>query len=285
MSRAMCPECFARRASEEKKTRMTTNKKRRAADAESLWKSQSIQFVWFPKEVNGSMAESLFLTITGSEPDTVLTSKAVSQRNPILGQAHGQSDTLRTVVEVRPGRIDLHLLPAESFDGEDDGADDLPTAETIDSVLSALSDRVSEIIGPVTRLSIALKSREERDNYEQAANDGIQAFGMNFGLTNFTDFQAQINKRLRVDGMPELNRLVRFSVESLQKLSLEVGRANESRVIPIEQERIYSAMLLDFNTVVDGAEIDARKCREIFSFIAEEAIRFAAIRKVDALSP
>ena len=251
----------------------------------SIWNSQSIQFVWFPKSVEHIDADQLYQSLVGQPPDNFQRSKAPSPRMPFLSLATGEFDNKSFTVQVNPARVDLIANATPNVDGDPDVDISIDTVGTIEYLLARVKAGSASSIKQNTRLAIAVHLIKQMPDLPASVSSIFESCDISMNADGYSDVNVQMNKRKVLDNGTSINRLIRFATEVHRAFTLSIDPSTGPQVsdIPVGSEKILSALHLDFNTIPDGNEIPDSSTFTILAQIADELIRVGSSARTSAL--
>ncbi|MEQ9241225.1 hypothetical protein [Roseovarius indicus] len=241
-----------------------------------MWNAQSFQIVWFPVSVEGLSAKSIFENLLDREPDTTETSRVPSQKTPFFSRSLAEINALRHVIVVAPGRVDWHIEPVLDED-ESPYSRLFNSVETVEFVMKRVVGLPPETIGDVNRVSVISTLLRPMSSFEETSSEFVAMTGLPVVSEGAMDLSLQINKRKLISGGVSINRLVKFSTETLSRLviNLDAQQGKAASAAPSNEELFSVKVRLDFNTVPTGQIFDKDRQIEIFGCLCDETLKMA----------
>lgn len=251
-----------------------------------IWFSRSLQFVWFPNDVAHLDARRIFTDAVGKDPDLYQVNRIPSAKTPFLGMAAGVLNDVHFQAVITPGRTEIIVSGDPDASNIDDEKRFIDTRQVVQDMRSRLGHEFFEKLGDINRMSIVATLLKPQDNYESAAQLLVKLCDIDLKLDGHSDIQFQINRRKTLVGNVQINRLMRFAVELQRVIAFEVNPDSGETVSqsPVGDERIFSALTLDFNTAPEGKTLNPEQVPDIFRSIADELLRIADDQTVASLS-
>ena len=245
----------------------------------SIWPSQSVQCTWFVNAAEHIKAHTLYEKLFGTEPDTMQQSKSVGPANPFFSHSSGNLGGMNALVQVQPGRVDAILAPDEREDSitiETERAVKLLSAKLIEAPLLQQS---------VYRIALVVNLFSVQGNEDASQRELFSLAGIKQDIPNAKSTIFQVNSPIDITDGVKLNRLVRYSCVAVQKFVLNIaGGGMETAAIPASFASFGVQMMLDFNTVPDGAAIPNERQPVLFNNMVAEILRIATDRRITALN-
>jgi len=238
----------------------------------TMWKSQSVQLVWFLSSVENVRASKVFEELTGSEPLSYQSNRVPNPTNPFLGVANGPHEGFEFSVQIQPGRMDLVLTP--TMEGQEN-VEGLLLVETEKAVRTAVAAAANVgDISPV-RLALIINLFEPSESLSVSRALIEERIGFSPNIGEYSDLVFQINRRKQLASPEiEINRLLRYGSITLQTFSVSFQPGGVPSPVTIAQ--FGASLMVDINTIIDGRTFSKADTDTIFSQIAGEALRIAA---------
>lgn len=223
--------------------------------------AESVQFAWFLSDTSGLAAGDLMNGLLGLEPDVTQSNRTPNPQMPFLSSAARIENNFQFVLNVSPGRIDLFVQPAAGSDKQ--GFPQIDAQQAFEIVIRFLERKGTVDLQNVYRFAVVCAFLDEMENLEIVNKAFFDKVGMRC-MTGATDQNFSINVRKYFDGIkPEVNRLVRYSVDQLKQLEMiAMGpgaiNLNNGRVV---SEIFLLKTVIDVNSVpvnaylIDGTEL------------------------------
>lgn len=240
----------------------------------ALWRSQSIQVVWF---LTGSdlNVEKFYQGLFGSEPDRVERNKLPSATNPFMGVASGTIDGFNAIIQLQPARVDLTLQPDPNIPDED-----FPPTLDSEAIIAWLRLRLSmaaEHFPVAIRIAIVCNFLKTAETLDEARAEISHLVGLDERLQSYSDFMFQINRRMvgKQTGV-ELNRLLRWASVVFQSVVFNLPSHVSILTPPTNVEQHASSFMVDLNTVLGTRTFESYEQVSIFSEMLDELKRLGA---------
>jgi len=229
-------------------------------------------------------AVDLYEAIVKSEPDSSTSNKSPTANSPFFSQATGLSDGYSHTIRVSPGRVDWILSKPQPEDSD-------PFANLIDiddgfpAVRNYFDSFTHDLFFNVTRLSIVCILASKADSINEANAEVTRMCMLPIPGDNFLDLSMQINRRKMILEGREINRLCKFSTETVSQVVIQLdGNSGQAgRLTPVNEIHYGVSLLLDFNTVPDGERIPNKHHSSIFNSLLDEAHLAAEEPSIDFL--
>ena len=247
----------------------------------ALWRSQSIQVVWF---LAGSAlnVDRFYEDLFGSEPERVERNKLPSHTNPFVGVASGTVNGLNAVVQLQPARVDLTIQP-------DPNAIEEAFPPTLDSeaalawLRNLLSTR-AEYFPVAIRVAVVANFLKTTATLDESRVEIADLVGLDKRMQSYSDFMFQINRRAvgKQTGV-ELNRLLRWASVVFQSVTLNLPSYVSVFTPPTNTEQHASTFAVDVNTVLGTQTFQSHQQVSIFNDMLDELTRLGIHRTPLAL--
>ncbi|MDL2403252.1 hypothetical protein [Rhizobium mayense] len=251
----------------------------------AIWRSQSVQFVWFLTSVENIHAATIFQKVAGQSPDSSQQNRVPSPSNPFLSLASGVAYNRELRVQVQPGRVDIFVMPVDTSDP----APEIPfidTALEVNTLVEAIT--TNDIVWPTAiRQAIVANLFEPAESQAEASKLFFERAGLSSFVPETSDEVFQINRRKKLTSAPEtLNRLLRFGIATFQEYIVQVqpNAGPAGPAVPMSETKFATSLILDLNTVVTGRPIATEHQIPIFKEMAFELLRIANIASPQALT-
>ncbi|MDX2483803.1 MAG: hypothetical protein QNK42_09130 [Pseudodonghicola sp.] len=228
-------------------------------------KALNVQFSLFPSAPGGPKADEIFSCVFGSDADETQSNKSVSPQRNFLSQAKSQSKGAVQSVRVLPGRVDIQISPEERVDGPD-AFSTVDAAESLESLLSGIGNFPwddSEYL----RLAVVCNVVEREEDLSAANLKVANLSGLQAVCAESLDLMVQMNRRKRIAGDVEVNRVTQYSCLQIQTGQYHVvdGQLRPASVV----EFFASSVNFDFNTVPGDFVFSSENVLPILSKIVE----------------
>lgn len=247
----------------------------------ALWKSQSVQLVWFVTTVHGVQTDVIFEALFGDSPETIQKNKVPNPQNPFLSVASGHVGELFVQIQLQPGRLDLFFNPRQSEDA------DMPLLDSahVGSVIRAILLKGANYFPESVRLATVWNLLEEEASGEAAGETVAKLISFNQGYKDFLDLTLQVNRRRYIGDGIEINRLLRWSVASFQHVQFLMNHDFGGAQSPAHMlmQKYAATIVADLNTVPTNRLFNAEQQIPIFTEMVTEALRIAEQRSVEVL--
>lgn len=236
------------------------------------WRAGSIQLVWFSASADALSSSAFYETLFGREADNVQSNRLPTGAKATA--ASGNLDNVNLQVSAQQGRIDVVVRP---LPGPLSGAITLDDADgRLDWLLSKLRSLTAPPVS--NRLALVVTYHIPATGLTQAAGVINKELNDLLAFTDSTDLSFQVNRR-RPFGFNDnivMNRLIRYSVETLQEVQF-AGNA----IVSSQTEVFVATHMIDTNTVPTRREYDSADHLKIWEELFAENKR---IRDVGALT-
>lgn len=234
--------------------------------------AELLQMVWFTASQTPLKAAEVYRALLEVEPDGSQINRNVNPADPILNTANGLLDGIAVELQIRPGRADLLLRPAEAGAG----GPEIPTIG-IEASIAALRNYAGNIhkaVESTTRISLISRLLEKTESAAAATQRVLESVQVEIRAPNISDSLFQINSRVPLANGLEVNRIMRFEAAAIQTYAVNLNQLAQS-LFPVIQEQNYMVMQLDINTVPLTGVMTQDQINSAFEFISEETLRLA----------
>lgn len=249
----------------------------------ALWRSQSIQVVWFLTESDLNV-DSFYNGLFGSEPDRVERNKVPSPSNPYLGVASGVVDGLSATIQLTPGRVDLVIQPDPS--NPDEVFPELLNSEDVIAWLSMRFVNASAHFPIAIRIAVVCNFLKTAATDDEARAEVSALIGLDHRLQSYSDLMFQINRRsISERSGVEINRLLRWATVVFQSVVVNLQSQPGGFAGTANLEQHASSFVVDLNTVFGTRPFERAEQVSIFQEMLEELSRLGDDRTPLALMP
>lgn len=234
--------------------------------------AELLQMVWFTASQTPLKAVEVYRALLEVEPDGSQINRSVNPADPILNTANGLLGGIAVELQIRPGRADLLLRPAEASAG----GPEISTIE-IETSIAALRNYAGNIhkaVEATTRISLISRLLEKTASAAAATQRVLESVQVEIRAPNISDSLFQINSRVPLPSGLEVNRIMRFESAVIQTYAVNLNQPIQS-LFPVIQEQNYMVMQLDINTVPLTGTMTQDQINSAFEFISEETLRLA----------
>lgn len=247
--------------------------------------AQSVQFAWFVTDTSGLAAASLMVDVLALDPDIVQTNRTPSPQMPFLSSASRAEGQLKFVLNVSPGRVDLFIQSAT--EPNETPIPVIDARQAFDSVIKGLERKEAVGLKNVYRFAVVSNFLEQKENLEASNRAFSEKVGIPY-IGGAMDQSFGLNVRKAIDGIEgEVNRLVRYSVDTLQQLEMiapapGVFDFNNGRII---KESFFLRTAIDVNNVpVNAVFFDAPQILMMSKAFSQENISLYEMRQISEIA-
>lgn len=233
-----------------------------------MWDASSFRVVWFVRKPSHVDASRVYRELIKQEPDRTETNRIVTQDNQFSSRSQGIVDGIRNEIRVGVGRVDW--LTSIHFEADESQFERLlPTEWWLDRIQRATSGIEADVLGKVTRLSVISTLLNPVGTMGEAIQSLVEICRVPLEPDGLLDFLFQANRRKKVAGEVEINRIGVFSAVTSQSVMVSI---NERQVLTYPDNNISYAVqaMFDFNTVPIETEFSIEEQRQIFGELLRE---------------
>ncbi len=251
-----------------------------------MWNASAFQVVWFVSDPSHVDASCVYTELTGAEPDQTEKNRILTTQNQFLTRAQGVVNGILNDVRVGAGRVDWFItmhLEADELQFEKL----LPTKQSLNMIQDTTSKTNNDrILGAVTRLSVISTLKKPVKTMGEACCILVDMCRIPLKPDGLSDFSFQANRKTRIVGGVEINRLARFSAAIEQRVMMSIDGKQQKifNYSPQDGVRYAVEVMLDFNTVPSEEEFTASEQRQIFGALLKESAA-AADPTLDMFDP
>ncbi|MGF9758004.1 hypothetical protein AAII07_22660 [Microvirga sp. 0TCS3.31] len=190
----------------------------------------------------------------------------MSNRGPggalVNAQAMGKTPSGNSLIVYSPGRLEIGFTPNPPSNLVPGAFE--PQISDVNGSLSALIEsagRVSQFSGNALRIALVVQLSKPTADFAEANLIMEQALPVGIKLLpSDLDFQFQLNRRTSLQSYPDIqiNRLLRFSVDTVQLFNMPLGPFQPVGMMQNEVVQLHYSptILMDWNTVPTGRVFD-----------------------------
>lgn len=219
--------------------------------------------------------------LLGLEPDVMQSNRTPNPQMPFLSSAARAENDLKFTLNVSPGRIDIFVQPATDLNKQIIPV--INAKKALDAVTKRLERKGALDLKNVYRFAVVCAFLDQMANLDTVNKAFFDKVGLPY-MAGATDQSLSLNVRKNIGGIkPEVNRLVRFSVDMLQQLEMIAGGPgpidlNNGRVI---NEALFLRSSIDVNSVPMSAEfIDPAQMLAMAKAFSGEVISLYEMKSV-----